>query len=75
MRGITLFFALVVCAPVVGVADELDQCVAALQPSAEEEAWRKIPWRADLLEARREANEQGKPIFMWIMNGSPLGCT
>ncbi len=49
--------------------------VSELKTLADAEPWLKIPWRYDLLSARREAAEQGKPILMWIMNGSPLGCT
>jgi hypothetical protein len=39
------------------------------------EAWQTIPWRVDLLEARAAAIEEGKPLFLWSMNGHPLGCT
>lgn len=39
------------------------------------EAWQTIPWRVDLLEARALAVEGEKPIFVWSMNGRPLGCT
>lgn len=53
----------------------LSSRVSALLPRPEEERWRKIPWRTDLLEARREANRTGRPIFMWLMNGNPLACT
>lgn len=52
-----------------------DECVAPLLPSAAENRWLEIPWRSDLLRARREANAEGKPIFMWLMDGNPLGCT
>ena len=55
--------------------DSLDQRIAAILPKAEEEKWLQIPWRTDMLKARQEANEIGKPIFMWLMNGDPLGCT
>ena len=37
--------------------------------------WRSIPWRIDLLAAQREAAEQRKPLFVWAMDGHPLGCT
>jgi len=47
---------------------------AQLQPSPDE-AWRQIPWRTSLLEARKEAAQQKKPIFIWAMDGHPLGCT
>jgi hypothetical protein len=45
-----------------------------LTPSASE-AWRRIPWRIDLLAAQREAVAQNKPLFIWAMDGHPLGCT
>jgi hypothetical protein len=38
-------------------------------------AWRSIPWELDLLKAQRMAVEQSKPIFIWSMDGHPLGCT
>ena len=37
--------------------------------------WRTIPWRIDLLLAQREAAAQHKPLFVWAMDGHPLGCT
>jgi hypothetical protein len=40
----------------------------------EEMKWASIPWQTDLWEARRLAAVQDKPIFMWSMNGNPLGC-
>ena len=46
-----------------------------IRPSAEELHWREIPWQSDLREGIRIAKEQGKPIFLWTMNGNPLGCT
>jgi hypothetical protein len=47
---------------------------AELQP-APDEPWRTIPWKIDLLEAQRAAAEEQKPIFIWAMDGHPLGCT
>jgi len=44
-----------------------------LQPP-KDEAWRSIPWKTNLLEARAAAAEQKKPIFIWSMDGHPLGC-
>ncbi len=55
--------------------ETLDARVAAMLPTADEQRFLAIPWHTDLLRARREANAQGKPLFLWIMNGSPLGCT
>lgn len=47
---------------------------AALKP-ADDEPWRTIPWKIDLLEAQKEAAREKKPIFIWAMDGHPLGCT
>ena len=44
-----------------------------LAPSADE-PWRTIPWMTSVLEAQRVALEEGKPIFIWAMDGHPLGC-
>ncbi len=39
-----------------------------------EAVWRTIPWMTSVLEAQREALEKGRPIFIWAMDGHPLGC-
>lgn len=49
--------------------------MAVIAPSAKEQAWLAIPWETDLTEARRKAAAEGKPIFLWEMDGHPLGCT
>lgn len=49
--------------------------IDALLPTAEEDRFLEIDWRMDLLNARAEANELGKPMFMWMMNGHPMGAT
>jgi hypothetical protein len=51
------------------------QTLAYLLPRRDEVKWQEIPWQTDLWAARRMAAEQGKPIFLWAMNGNPLGCT
>jgi hypothetical protein len=48
---------------------------ALVLPCAGEDAWAEIPWKSDLFEARRAACEAGRPIFLWEMDGNPLGCT
>ena len=45
-----------------------------LQPAADE-PWRTIPWKIALLDAQRTAAREKKPIFIWAMDGHPLGCT
>jgi hypothetical protein len=49
--------------------------LAAIRPTPGELRWREIPWQTDLRAACRLAAEQGKPVFLWAMNGNPLGCT
>jgi len=49
--------------------------IESIWPSEEEEKWMRIDWRLDLFAARAEAQNKGKPIFMWMMNGHPTGCT
>jgi hypothetical protein len=49
--------------------------VQFLRPEPEELQWQAIPWETDLWIARRRAAEERKPIFLWAMNGNPLGCT
>ncbi len=44
-----------------------------LQPG--DEPWRTIPWNIDLLAAQKTAADEHKPIFIWAMDGHPLGCT
>ena len=43
-----------------------------IAPRPEEELWKKIPWKTSLLDARQAAAKQGKPIFVWSMDGHPL---
>ena len=37
--------------------------------------WRSIPRKTSVLAAQNMAAETGKPIFIWAMDGHPLGCT
>lgn len=51
-----------------------DAVIAEILPSPEESAWLEIDWKTDLWEARREAARTNKPIYLWEMDGHPLGC-
>ncbi len=55
--------------------DTLAERIARLVPAAREQRWLQIPWRLDLLAAQAEARRSGKPIFMLMMDGHPLGST
>lgn len=52
---------------------EFEKLHEELQPA--DQPWRTIPWKIDLLDAQAAAAKEGKPIFIWAMDGHPLGCT
>ncbi len=52
---------------------EFKELHAKLKPPAGE-AWRSIPWTISLVEAQNRAAAEKKPIFIWSMDGNPLGC-
>ena len=51
------------------------ELMAVIEPGERGEAWLEIPWETDLTVARRKAAAAGKPVFLWEMDGHPLGCT
>lgn len=51
------------------------ELIAVISPAKAEQAWLAIPWETDLTVARRKAVAQNRPIFLWEMDGHPLGCT
>jgi len=40
-----------------------------------DELWKSIPWQTSLIAAQNLAATGRKPIFIWAMDGHPLGCT
>jgi hypothetical protein len=52
-----------------------EEVMAVIEPGERGEAWLEIPWETDLTVARRKAAAAGKPVFLWEMDGHPLGCT
>lgn len=46
-----------------------------IQPTPEENHWKKIPWLTRLWDARIKAAAEGKPILLWEMDGNPMACT
>lgn len=81
---VSTLFVLGICLPLVSPAqsptaetltvDEFRRLHAELQPD-NDEPWRTIPWKTSVLDAQRDAAESNKPIFIWAMDGHPLGCT
>ena len=55
-------------------AAKCNSLLAELQPEPDA-LWRTIPWKTSLLDAQNAAAQQNKPIFIWAMDGHPLGCT
>jgi hypothetical protein len=52
---------------------EFERLHKELQPP-DNELWRTIPWKVSILEGREAAAKTGKPIFVWVASGEPLGC-
>jgi hypothetical protein len=53
--------------------DQFTHLHRTLQPG--EEAWTTIPWQSSLIPAQQLALKEGKPLFIWAMDGHPMGCT
>lgn len=53
---------------------EFNRLHKMLQASPDE-PWRTIPWKIALIDAQQTAAKERKPIFVWAMDGHPLGCT
>jgi hypothetical protein len=60
---------------VAGLGPEAAAVAAAVLPAPGESAWLDVGWETDLWAARRRAAVEGKPVFLWEMDGHPLGCT
>ena len=56
-------------------SDQQKHLITTIQPTDTENSWLKINWRTNLWEARKEAAKSKKPIYLWEMDGHPLGCT
>ncbi|MBL67663.1 MAG: hypothetical protein CMO74_04290 [Verrucomicrobiales bacterium] len=72
----TLWLAPLLLAQTALALDEKDfqKLHRELQPDPKA-TWRTIPWKTSVLDAQAEAARTGKPIFIWAMDGHPLGCT
>ncbi len=54
---------------------QFDSLFELCMPPKEDAAWLELGWEIDLWKARERAAKEGKPIFLWEMDGHPLGCT
>ena len=53
---------------------QFNEIQTELKPDANA-TWRTIPWATSVLAGQAAAAREGKPIFIWAMDGHPLGCT
>ena len=58
------------------VADKKPATLEALKAEIEalrdaKVAWRKVEWRTCLLDALKESVRDKKPVFLWVLGGSP----
>ena len=70
----TSLIALLLCLPH-GITDQQFARLHKMLQPPKSEVWRSIPWKVSLLEAQSLAAREKKPIFIWAMDGHPLGCT
>lgn len=73
-----LWFGVLVSVCGFAEAQRLDEAEFAKlhgQLEPKDEAWKAVPWKTDLLQAQGLAAQSKKPMFIWAMDGHPLGCT
>lgn len=76
LKSTFLFLLACWCAPAMAApVQNTGSLIAVIAPVPGEQSWLKIPWETDLTAARRKAVAENKPIFLWEMDGHPLGCT
>ena len=74
MKTLWLVFGLLVTSALGLTEAEFQKLHRELQPDPKA-TWRTIPWKTSVLDAQAAAAREGKPIFIWAMDGHPLGCT
>ena len=56
-------------------SDQFLHLTKLCSPAERASGWHELDWEIDLWKARQRAAREGKPIFLWEMDGHPLGCT
>jgi len=54
--------------------EDFDTVFNFIKPDQDEDRWRQVPWIPGLWEGIQTAEQKKKPMFIWAMNGDPLGC-
>ena len=70
---LTALLFLLACRPDGLGAEEFKKLHEQLKPPTGE-LWRSIPWKVSLVEAQNQSVAEKRPIFIWSMDGNPLGC-
>ena len=52
---------------------QFEALFASIKPVESELRWLEIPWLGTIFEGREAAMAAKKPMFLWAMNGHPLG--
>jgi hypothetical protein len=69
-------FVLIAAVPVVAaepeIADDFESLAEVIKPAEEELKWQQIPWVLDLAEGQRLAQQERRPIFLWVTGDDPL---
>jgi len=55
-------------------AESFDDLFDYCRPKPQSEKWTEVQWETDLWPARQRAAAENKPLFIWAMNGHPVGC-
>lgn len=55
-------------------SETIESLFSLIKSGPEEVRWTDISWETDLWAARRRAAAVRRPLFIWAMNGNPLGC-
>ncbi len=54
--------------------ETFESLLSRIKSRPQEVRWTDIAWETDLWKARRRAAAVRRPLFIWSMNGNPLGC-
>ncbi len=65
--------ALLCVLPVELTQADFEKLHKTIMPS--EDPWKSVQWNTSLVEAQNLAAAARKPLFIWAMDGHPLGCT
>jgi hypothetical protein len=55
-------------------SDDFKAVYQFILPSDDDTTWRQVPWIPSLWQGMQIAAKNNKPMFIWAMNGDPLGC-